>query len=716
MRTISIITLSLGLLLLVGCKQGQISRGDAAYENMAYKKAIKHYEKALGGKENPRLHAKIAKAYDKMNNTAKAEEHYAMALKDENAGPDIKLGYAKSLLANGKQEEGLEVMNQYKEMNPNDVNAAEWAAKHTKIGEYGEFDPNRVKVEAIPLKDFSATFAAYPVNDYIYFVGEKDVKAGDVANPWNGKSFLDVYQVQQVTGTEWNEPKAAKGMNTILHDGPLTLDPGGEYAFVTRSAVDDKNKRKLDSDRVNQLKISEFIKATDQEWKFSKDLPFNQANSSTMHPSMTADGRTLFFSSDRKGGKGEADIYMVSFDGNNWGEPQNLGPEINTGGNEVFPFAKHKDTLFFSSDGHGGMGGLDIFITIFDGNSWSHPRNLKAPINTNFDDFSFYRNAEGMSGYFSSNRSGRDQIYTWDVTDPQFIVVGRVVDVDNDPVSNANIVLRDGNTPVDSVKSGQGGDFSMPLDWNKDYELSGKNKTQLTDTVKLSTVGLAQSDTFTVELKLEGPEFWVLGYVVDKNSRQRLPDVNVELLNAADARLNQVKSDANGDFKFRLNRNEDYSIYGNKKNNFTRKAEVSTMGLKESKTFEVVLELEEVKEQTTIVLNNIYYDYNKWNIRKDAVGDLDNLLRFLKDNPSVRIEMSSHTDSRGTDSYNLGLSDKRAKSAMEYLISRGIDAGRMEYKGYGESKLVNECKDGVPCSEEKHQQNRRTEFTVLKID
>jgi outer membrane protein OmpA-like peptidoglycan-associated protein len=143
---------------------------------------------------------------------------------------------------------------------------------------------------------------------------------------------------------------------------------------------------------------------------------------------------------------------------------------------------------------------------------------------------------------------------------------------------------------------------------------------------------------------------------------------------------------------------------------------VSTIGLKESKTFEVVLELEEVKEKTTIVLNNIYYDFDKWFIRKDAVGDLDNLLRFMKDNPGTKIEMSSHTDSRGTNTYNLDLSDKRAKSAMDYLIERGVGRDRMQFKGYGETKLVNGCKDGVICTEAKHQANRRTEFTVLKLD
>jgi outer membrane protein OmpA-like peptidoglycan-associated protein len=269
---------------------------------------------------------------------------------------------------------------------------------------------------------------------------------------------------------------------------------------------------------------------------------------------------------------------------------------------------------------------------------------------------------------------------------------------------------------MDSILTDPNGNFEMPLDWNRDYEISGKSNKLFTDTFAISTMGLEKSDTFRVELNLQGPEFLVRGYVIDKNSKLRLSDVNVELLNADETKLNVIKTGASGEFSFKLNRNEQYSIYGNKKKYFTRMVAVSTIGLKESKTFEVVLELEEVKEKTTIVLNNIYYDFDKWFIRKDAVGDLDNLLRFMKDNPGTKIEMSSHTDSRGTNTYNLDLSDKRAKSAMDYLIERGVGRDRMQFKGYGETKLVNGCKDGVICTEAKHQANRRTEFTVLKLD
>lgn len=712
----NIILIFSALILMTACRSGQISRGDAAFENMAYKKAIHHYEKAMNGKKDPELHAKIASTYDKMNNTAKAEQHYAKALEDENAAPEVKLAYAKSLLANGKQDEGLDALNRYIAEHPEDANAREWALKTTKEGEFAEYHESRVKMELIDLPNFTAAFSPYPYKKYLYFTAEKDVSAGEKANPWNGKSFLDVYRIRHASAFDLNSAESVgTDVNTSLHDGPIVVDDAGQYAYVTRSVLKNNNKRKLDEKDINQLKISVYKIEGNGEWKLSGDLLFNETNSSTMHPSITEDGKTLFFSSDRQGGQGGADLYMVNYNGTDWGQPKSLGQDINSPANEVFPFSRHRDTLFFASNGHGGMGGLDIFVTVFDGQNWSHPQNMKGPINTHFDDFSLYRAGDGKSGFLSSNRSGKDQIYSWEVQDPQFLIVGKVVDTDKDPVKNALVILNNGKG-LDSILTDPKGNFEMPLEWNRDYEVIGKSKTQTTDTATVSTMGLEKSDTFFVQLNLGGPEFWVKGYVIDKNSKQRLSDVNVELLNSVDSKINMIKTDASGEFVFQLDRNESYSIYGNRKKYFTRKASVSTLGLKDSKTFEVVLELEEVKEKTTIVLNNIYYDYNKWNIRKDAAGDLDNLLRFMKDNPGVKIEMSAHTDSRGTAEYNLGLSDKRAKSAMDYLISRGIEAGRMQFKGYGETKLVNECKDGKECTEEKHQANRRTEFTVLKMD
>lgn len=703
-------------LLLNACGQRFVSKGDAEYKDMAYKKAAASYEKAISLKDKPERHIKAAQAYDRMNQSQKAEEHYNKAFLTQTIkDPQYKYDYAQVLMKNGKKKEAANMMKEYLADRPQDSLAKEWLTKKAEDGEYAIFTPSRIKVEMIPLVNYTAAFGAYPNADGVYFVGEQTAEKGSKVNPWNGQAFLDVFYVKSIDKTEWAAPEKAKGdINNFLHDGPLCFDASGEIAYLTQSAISDNKQHKLDGEKVNQLKIVRLAKQSNQEWKRIDELPFNTPNASSMHPTISKKGNVLIFASDRDGGFGGNDLYLTKYDGQTWSNPINLGAEINTSGEEVFPFMMHEDTLFFSSTGHGGMGGLDVFISFFDGKKWSHPKNLLAPINTNYDDFSFYRQSNGMSGYFSSNRNGKDDIYTWQVADPEFLLVGVVTDIDKDPVADAKVVLKEGGIVVDSVKTGKKGDFEMPLDWNKDYTVSGTYKTQKTDTANASTQGKTESEVLNVELQLEGPEFLVKGIAIDLHSKARLKDVKVELLDKNEKVLNSMVSNEKGEFMFKLERNVEYGIYGIRKNNFTRKVQVSTMGYKESKTFEVVLELEEVIAEKPIVLNDIYYDFDKYEIRKDAVGDLDNLVHFMNKNTAAKIELSSHTDCRGSDSYNQKLSNNRALSAMNYLIEKGIAKDRIIDKGYGETQLRNQCKDGVKCTEEEHQENRRTEFKVLK--
>lgn len=711
-KTISILAFS--ILLLASCSQNRVRRGDLHYKEMSFKKAARDYEKALQYKDLPQTHAKAALAYERMNDNKNAETHYEQALRSPDAKPETKYHYALTLFANGK-EEGLLWMNKYSSENPDDEMAKEWINKKTKTGEYTGYDHSKMKVELVAIEGYTAAFAAAPGNDGLFFVGEKELTATEKVNPWNGASFLDVYELKRENDSTWSKPKTIKGnLNSELHEGPLTVTPNGQTMYVTRSTLGKNRHQKLDKSEIDQLKILRFNLVEGGKWEKAEDMPFNKPNSSSMHPAICADEKTLFFVSDRIGGYGGTDLYVVRNDGGKWSEPENLGSDVNTPGNELFPYAYNKDTLFFSSNGHGGMGGLDIFVSTFNGQIWSHPLNMKEPMNTNSDDFSYFAMADGKSGYISSTRGGKDEIYSWKRLAPELLVVGQVIDIDKDPVMGAMVILYKDKIAVDSVTSDAKGHFEMPLVRDHNYTLRGHVENQKTDVVSLNTNGVASSRTFEVELKLEGPEFLVKGFVVDAKTKEKLSNVTVELHDNEGFKLDGMLSDVNGAFTFKLKRNESYKVYGARKNYFTRKVAVSTLGLKKSKTFEVQLELEVTSPETAIVLHNIYYDYEKWNIRKDAVGELDDLLSFMKDNPEAKIMLSAHTDSRGPDKYNLELSEKRAKSASDYLISKKIDKSRIQYKGYGETKLTNECKNEVKCSEEKQQANRRTEFEVIK--
>jgi outer membrane protein OmpA-like peptidoglycan-associated protein len=377
----------------------------------------------------------------------------------------------------------------------------------------------------------------------------------------------------------------------------------------------------------NNLKI---FKATlvNGTWQNLEELPFNSDDYSVGHPALTPCCHTLYFVSDMPGGYGGTDIYRTDFVDGEWTEPVNLGPEVNTAGNEMFPYYAEDGALYFSSDAHNSMGGLDVFITYDNGDRWATPENLNYPINSFKDDFGFIINQEERTGFVSSSRAEEDKIYAFKNVDPTFNLIGF-----------AHIINTD--TPVAGV-----------------------------------TAELTNSET---------------GSVVT------------------------ATSDEKGHFKVPLDAESAYTILCKKKGVFARSDKLSTKGLKYSQDFYADFAVEEIVIDKPIVLENIYYDFDKWDIRPDAAIELNKLVKLLQDNPTIHIEMGSHTDVRGSDTYNEVLSGKRAHAAVEYLISKGIDQERLTWKGYGESVLVNECSDGVECSEEKHQENRRTEFKVKKL-
>ncbi|MBK9798910.1 MAG: OmpA family protein [Bacteroidetes bacterium] len=391
-----------------------------------------------------------------------------------------------------------------------------------------------------------------------------------------------------------------------------------------------KKKLKASTKSENNLKIFK-AKLVNGKWEGSEEMPFNSDEYSVGHPTLSADGKTLYFTSDMPGGQGGSDIYFSKWDGK-WGKPQNMGPEINTPGKESFPYSHDEDSSFyFSSDGNVSLGGLDIFKCKWDGSKWGSPVNIKAPLNSQKDDFAFSMKADNKSGYLSSNRGGEDRIYEWAAIPP-------------------------------------------------------------------------------VE-----PVYYTEGTVTDKATGKPLPGAKVLFKNMDDGTEEFVTTDENGKYKYEIKPNKHYDIVASKDLYFVKKDKVFVPKSKLGESITKDLALEPIVIDKPIVIENIYYDLGKWDIRPEAAAELDKLVQFLRDNGKISIELSSHTDCRASDAYNLNLSDKRAKSAVDYLISKGIDGTRLKAKGYGETKLLNKCDDGITCTEEEHQLNRRTEIKVLKI-
>jgi outer membrane protein OmpA-like peptidoglycan-associated protein len=376
----------------------------------------------------------------------------------------------------------------------------------------------------------------------------------------------------------------------------------------------------------NNLKVFS-AKLMDGEWKELEEFPFNSDYFSCGHPALSADNSSMIFVSDMPGGYGGTDLYITFFINNQWTQPENLGSQVNSAGDEQFPFIHENGEVYFSSNGHNTMGGLDVFVTQNNGLRWSKPINLNYPINSSKDDFGFVLKPGGREGYLSSARFSTDKIYTFKKFDPAFNLYGFAH-------------IKGEKTPVENVR---------------------------------------------VEIELSSGEA-------------------IQLISKSD-----------GTFHMDLTPNESYHLTCKKMGCFGETSELSTKGLIYSQDFYVDFEVEEIVINKPIVLKNIYYDFDKWFIRADAAIELNKLVKLLKDNPDIDIEMGSHTDVRGTDDYNQVLSENRAKSAVEYLIEQGIEKNRLTFNGYGEQVLVNKCKNNVLCSEEEHQENRRTEFKVTKI-
>lgn len=617
-------------LFLSGCASYHLRQGNHYYNDLAYSKAIQEYQKGLSKKENPLARINLAESYRKMNNLPKAEEEYAKVVMQSDAQPIHKLRYAQLLERSGKYVMARSYYELYLQSNPNDEAVKKLKYSCDSITAWQK-DSMKYTIQTSTLNTGQSNFSPVWYKDGIVFTSDRNSKAKSYE--WTGKPFLEMYYSKGNLENGFGSPTALSGINGAYHDGPATFNATGDTMYFTRNNYMKKKVQKSSEDVVD-LKIYRAVKK-DTTWTGLTEFDYNSKEYSTGHPALNAKGTKMYFASDMPGGMGGTDLYVTEKINNAWSKPVNLGPTINTPYNDMFPMIWKDSVLYFSSEGHYNMGGLDIFSSTIEGSSWSDPRNMGYPLNTSYDDFGIALNDSGSAGILSSNRNSKntteDNLYTFTINDIRFTLEGIAVD-------------KVTQQPVEGVLA------------------------ELTNTI-----------TGTKETVVTGPD---------------------------------------GKFKFKLNPETSYTVVGSKDGYFTNTEPVSTIGKKQSEDMfvKLKLELEKIIVNKPIVLKNIYYDLDKWDIRPDAAFELNNLVQIMKENPAIRIELGSHTDSRADDKYNDVLSQKRAESAVAYIVSKGVDAGRMTAKGYGETQLVNKCSNGINCTEEEHQANRRTEFKVVSID
>lgn len=616
----------MALVLLAGCGNPALRKGLKSYDEMAYADAIDQLNMALE-KDSASAEAKIAlaDAYRLTNNYTHAERMYRQVVQLPDSRPGHKLEYARILMSANKHEEAANMIRLYLQDRPDDKVAKSLLEACNYI-ELFKADTAAYRLDEVPLFSNASMMSPVRYKNGIAYAAER--LEGGKTNPWTGFTYYDIYYSHQINGDWQPQSKVGGNVSSKYHEGPITFNAAQDYAVITRSNYSTRKKLSTDEADVNNLGLYES-RLVDGVWTDPVAMPFNNPAYSVGHGSLSADGKTLYFTSDMPGGMGGSDLYLSTFDGSNWSTPQNLGNVINTSGNEVFPTYHNDSTLYFSSDGQPSLGGLDIFKVEKTNDGWSTPSNMNFPLNSTADDFSILV-VNDTTGYLTSNRRGNDRVFEYVKVPPVILIAGSAL---------------------------------------------------------------------------------------EKESGNPITGVTVKLINETDGTEQILATDATGKFEFNLLPNKKYRIEGSKDGYFKQSFDLSTADKSRSETIDLVFEMDHVviggDPPKFYTVDNIYYNYDEWEIRSDAARELDNLAKLLKDNDNLIIELHSHTDSRASKGYNQELSNKRAKAAVDYLISKGIPASRLGHKGFGENRLLNHCKDDVECTEEEHQLNRRTEFVIV---
>lgn len=605
--------------------------------------AIKQYDKLsyidsrstlleLANKENPKPEVieRLANTYYFNNDMKDAQEWYKkLVLLESEINPENYFRYAQALKGIGNYDEADKVFKTFANLKPEDSRAIKFLSNKNYLKTIKDVSRD-FTLENLAINTPFSDFGASIYNNKLIFASSRD--QSEKIYSWNDQPFLDLFEMYE----DGNTQEIMGDVNTKYHESSTSYTKDGLTMYFTRNNYYN-SKFKKNSNNTHALKI---YKATlvDGKWTDIVSMPFNNNEYSVAHPALSVDEKKLFFASDMPGTKGLSDIFVVEInEDGTYGIPKNLGPKINTEGRENFPFISEKGILYYSSDGHSGLGGLDVFMIETDNIATARLKNLGKPINSNRDDFAFIINESTQKGYISSNRAGGkgdDDIYSFTIPECMFDIQGKVVNKRTKEIlPNATVTLKDEeNNILQTVNSDVNGLFQFNLDCKlKSYKIDAEKETFEGDTTNFK-VETKSSTNLNLELSLQ-PSAAKLG-------------TDLALL----------------------------------------------LGLKP-----------------------IYFDYDKSFIRPDAELELAKIINYMQKYPSVEVDVRSHTDSRGRDAYNLSLSKRRNSSTKQYIINKGkIASHRISGEGYGETRLKNRCSNGVKCSKLEHQENRRSEFIVTK--
>lgn len=725
---------------------GKGKKAQEAFAGFSFEKSIQKYEEigayTLDEKRN------LAISYWKTNNLDNAESLFKeIVLTEGHTAQDI-FNYALILRENEKYETSDIWMNKFAAMNVADSRGAAYTkntGSHKKLlVDEGQFRINNVDINS-EQQDFGAVY----YQDRIVFASSREgTKSIYRRWNWNGLPFLDTYVAEQSKNNLANPVRFHKKINKKFHEGPVCFNSDGDLLIFTRNNYNEKS-----SDGITRLKLFQS-KLVQGKWSKPEELPFNSPEYSVGHASISQDGHTLFFASDMPGGFGGVDIYSASInEDGTYGEAKNLGANVNTEGNEMFPFIHpNNEMLFFSSNGHVGLGGLDVFVVqMKEGEQFGKVKNLQTPVNSNRDDFSFIINPSGTEGYFASNRDGGhgdDDIYAFELLKPFIFgktIKGTAFDKNENVLAGVMIYLSDslGNL-VDSSFTNNEGQYDFLVTEEQSWRLVGSKEKYFLGKNEVSTE-IEENEVIANLILEKDPGLSLYAIISDKQTGKPIEEAQITLIDNMTGLSESHLTSLNGDIikpllDKKINDRGSYNLIIEKEGYLGKTVTYNTAFDKEGRYIvnnELDLTLEPIQigaDLSKIInINPIYFDLGKHKIRPDAAIELDKIVKVMNENPNMVVELGSHTDSRGSDKSNEALSDRRAKASAAYIAARITNPERISGKGYGESKpntiilddgtekeltedYINSFKKtDKEKYEELHQLNRRTEFIIISM-
>lgn len=719
---------ALTLVVLCGnvvlAQKSDLERGNKYFDKFDFGQALEMYELAYEHeKDNPELTRRIGLCLRRLGGIDQSAEWFKKTLDLDDSTPTDMLHYAEALKS--KEDYTLSVFwyARYAMMEPEDQRAQ----SHIRDPKYFhdlQADSLKYFVKKLEVNTDQPSFGVSKYGDGYLFssAGVSNLASGE--DYAEGLSYLDLYVCEKDARDEFVQISPIKGdINSKYHDGPAYYDPSTETIYVTRNNI--KNGRPvLDKNGNVNLKIYEAHKDENQ-WDDIKDMPFNSNDYSTGHPCASMDGSTLYFVSNMPGGYGGTDLYMSKKTQDGWGEPQNLGAAVNTEGNEMFPFLSEDGKLFFSSDGHAGLGGLDLFMSTEAQGKYTPAINLGFPINSSHDDFGMMYEADNESGYFSSNRDGKgqDNIYyfsTLEFMKQIFAATLQSADMmqtlEGETVTMKNITsgeLRE--TTLDAQNAFQ---FTVNAGDELAFYFGGKEYAHGEPIFEHSVEGPLQ-DTYYDAGNISLSEEAYLASLGKKliNPNEALAQENERRMKSMlelREQTNQLAADKASDLEMEENQDSALNLAGSN----TIDSEVYPDPRASMKNgIEAGLNKEDLNRLNAMMsernMGNVYFGFDSSKLSNAAKEQLKALAELIKENPSLVVQISTHTDSRGSKTYNERLSKRRAESVQRYLAGIGITQKQVVLTWHGEEQLVNNCVDGRTCDDLAHEKNRRAEFAFI---